>query len=316
MNLKNNLGDLIDEYRGTIRALLSCCTLALAAYVSYLLIDDRLHPLWRELALHLFVALVVAIVLTVVVEINARRQAKKEAQQQQALILRAVWGAILERFMPEVIVRELDGILKGQFVKEDCRYTLTIDRPSPGMADDLCILRRETSFKARNIANKDLQYLLASTIQGEQQDLSVTIGEQACILPRHKALRIERREVELVEGQNLFRNQKGQLRDLRCEVEVARGECVQIYLCGEEYFKTSDENSYVQLTPLIGFEVTIKNQYSERIALRKVQFNHPNWQEFRADEEDTYRYAGGMLPGQGFVVAWREREDYLTTKNE
>jgi hypothetical protein len=285
----------LERHGSTIVALVISILLAAICYLLYLTISPA-HPRLRELSFHASLAFTIAFLLTIFVEYNLGRRHQEEVAID-------VWSAVLRTLAPEAIVDELKYILKGEVTKERLRYTLTFEKPYPGMDANQFVLRRELTFTLTNVTNRKVAFPLETTIDARHGYVHLNKNGEEITLPRHIKLNLDGVEVPLIEGRTLFTE------DRQCRVEktlkIRRGGSTKVYLCGEEALELSaGGNSYIQVQPSVGLEVIVKNHYEDRLEIRELLLNHPNWAEFGQTEEQIYKFDGGILPGQGFQVSW------------
>jgi hypothetical protein len=280
---------------------------ALRAALNEVLASENSHSFWQEFTLHLAVSLLVAFTVIVSVEVYASQRKRQEIQEHEKDLAISVWKAIFERFIPEGVVRELEGIVKTDAIKEQCRYTLTFLRPYVGMRDDRVILRRVSRFKIRNIRNKTINYTLRSTITSEKEDCTLFDHDgKEVIVPRHLSAVVN--NVPLPLDDILKDNDRFQKRNLEYVISIDRDqEPVDVYLAGEEMVPLQGLNSYLQLTPVHDLSVEVRNNCEDLIEILEVQFNHPNVAGVKRSPGWVYEYKGGVLPGQGFQVSWKAK---------
>ncbi len=84
---------------------------ALRGAINDVLISETSHHFMQEFALHLAVSLFVAFTVIVSVEIYASLRKRDEVREHEKKLAISTWKAIFERFIPEGIVRELEGIV-------------------------------------------------------------------------------------------------------------------------------------------------------------------------------------------------------------
>jgi len=289
---------------------------ALRAALNEVLVSETEHHFWQEFALHLAVSLLVAFTVIVSVEIYASQRKKQESREHEKNLAISVWKAIFERFIPEGVVRELEGIVKTEAIKEDCRYVLTFLRPYLNMAEDRIVLRREARFKVRNIKNKTIDYPLRASITDEQEDCLVQDRDgKEVIVPRHLSAVVN--NVVLPLESIVTVNERNQKRNLEYIVSIDRDQApIDVYLASEEMVPLQGLNAYLQLTPIHDLTVEVRNNCEELIEILGVQFNHPNVAGVKKSPEWVYEYKGGILPGQGFQVSWKARTRQKSVQKE
>jgi hypothetical protein len=277
---------------------------ALRAAIDEVLINQSTEKFWQEFFLHLAVAFVVAFTVISSVEIYSSVRRRREVREHERKLAISVWKAIFERFIPESIVNELEGIVKAEVIKEECKYTLTFCRPYPDLVNEHIILKREVSYRLRNIRNRLVEAKVRSVISSEQPDRTVTDRSgNHVVVPRH--VRIDVDGVTLPLDQFVSTDDRGQARVLECPVKVGRNQApIEVYLCNEEVVPMCGINWYLQLTPIHHLTVEVRNNCEDLVEILDVQYNHPNWAEVKRKPGWVYEYQGGILPGQSFQVSW------------
>jgi hypothetical protein len=277
---------------------------ALRDSLNNVLISESSHHFWQEFFLHLAVSLLVAFTVIVSVEVYASARKRAEVREHEKNLAISIWKTIFERFIPEGVVRELEGIVKTDAIKESCSYTLTFSRPYSNLPQDCVILRRAVRFKIRNIRNKLIEFPLRSFITDEQEDFVAYDREgRASTVPRHIEALVN--DVRLPMDEVVKANERGQKRNLEYDITIGRDqEPVDVYMSAEEMVPLRGLNAYMQLTPIHDLSVEVRNNCEDYVRILGVQFNHPNFAGFKKRPEGLYEYKGGVLPGQGFLVTW------------
>jgi hypothetical protein len=280
-------------------------TVELKPALEEVLLSEVRQSFMAELFLHMAVALIVAFSVIGSVEISGAVRRRREAKEQEKRLSLAVWSALFERFIPEKVVREIEDIARIEVIKERCYYTITFLPPYPGMPEDSLIVKREVRYSLRRTKNRDIVFPLNSTISSEAEDYSIVDKDGSpAIVPRHVSLTVAGTEIELTDDV-VKRNERGQRRNLEFKVPISGNEdAVDIDLCAEEVMPCQGYNSYLQLSPVIDFYVEVHNRYEEKIKILEVQFNHPNFANFKRRRGWVFEYLGGILPGQSFHVSW------------
>ena len=100
---------------------------------------------------------------------------------------------------------------------------------------------------------------------------------------------------------------------------IPRGErnSVAIVTTAEELKSLEDTNSYITLSPTVGLTVDVHNNLSD-IEIASVELYHPDSEQLKetAPGSGTYLFRSGILPGQGFGVIWKKRQENLQEEIE
>jgi hypothetical protein len=280
------------------------------------LIQAHKTTFWAGLAHHAALALFVAGLLILVVDIHTRHAARKGAEKSREdtrkdietyrnSIAEDVWKAVSGRLVPDDICREIDTILKGDVVKEDNDYTITIAVPYEGLAAGTLVVRREVSYLARNLTGTEgAIYPMRSSISSSLPDRPVRKDGQDISLPRHIRCAIDGLEIPAAQ----YLDPKDQ-RVLRYDVELPKDGGRRIYLVWDEICKDADTNFYTTTLSSKDLTVRVINMAADRIRLRRneVRLLHPRAGDFVMTQEDLWEFKGGILPGQSFAVSWEPR---------
>jgi hypothetical protein len=176
------------------------------------------------------------------------------------------------------------------------------------MADDRLVLKRGMFGCYVNITSKAINYQFRATIVSAYQRREVTLrdGTQSNV-PRHCYLSVDKEEVPLSEAANgnIKIEEDGHRIALEHTLHLPSGGSKAVYIESEEVMSLEDSNTYTQMIPLEGLTVRVDNQYPERVQVVNVGLHHPNWAEFKPDEDGVYTFKGGVLAGQGFGVTWK-----------
>lgn len=256
--------------------------------------EERGH---RDLALHLAIALIVAIFIIITVELSTRQELKRETDLYREALGREVWSAITGRMVPPEIGREIEGILKADAVRLNVEYVLTFKRYQE-LAANFVVLRRDLSYRVMNVTNSTVKWKVRSIIESEFPRMTFRDGDKSGSVPRHISL--------MIDGENHLRGNP--LENVEETIVLPKGKGAEVFVSSEEPARIPGENSYTFLTPGTAFRLTIVSaEVSDLITNLKVLFNHPNRDEITLRVDGSYRYEGGFLPGQGFVVQWKEK---------
>lgn len=282
------------------------------AALTHLLVSEveasERRQFWKQTYLHLSIAFVVSIIIIVTVEFYAARRTKREILEYRKSVAKEVWQAILGRLIPPSITRELDGILKADVVKEDCRYVLTLKPPYKGMSEDLLVIQREILYTLKNITSEAIAYPITSFIANAHDDIPVEdVNGTKFMVPRHIAIRINDEVPEGGIDNVVGKDEKGRPRNLEHVVMLSDQGRVQVYLCNEEPMEVRGTNVYTTLTLVDALTVIVKNDYSQKVMVNPLRLHHPNWKDFKPGADGVYKYVGGLLPGQSFGVSWEPK---------
>jgi hypothetical protein len=259
-----------------------------------------------EAMLHLSIAFVVAIVIVFTVELYSAARTRREITEYREAVAREVWTALSGRLVPPQIVDEIHGILKADAIKDDVQYVLTFLRYE-GLPPDLIVLRRNVSYTIRNVTRRKVAHPVRSLIHSVYPDMVCRDKSGAHVtVPRHIEFKIDGQSIQLNEAsKTLHKNRHGHLRDLRYDVDLGRTKSsVRVFISTEEQVPLSGSNAYIQTVPVTNLTVSVENKIDDVIRVIEVQLAHPNYEEFSKDENGTYRYAGGILPGRSLAVLW------------
>ena len=257
----------------------------------------------EELFVHIAIALLVAVILVLLVDASSAAEIERRVERYIGSVAESVWAAVLRRVLPEGIAREIDEVSRTRVIKRDCRYTLTFCRPYPGLGDDQIVLRRELVYELENITSGPERHPIRAVITSETPPVPVDGGEgEEISLPRHSGYSIDGKSVAL-EGV-LYEDQDGNHFVLKDEVAIEEGVRREVYLCTEEAMPLQGKNTYTQAIPALGLSLVIKNDLSDLISVTNVTLSHPRGGEFTKKHDGSYRFNGGILPGQSISIFW------------
>jgi len=230
------------------------------------------HTFGQRLRQHTALALLVSVILLVTVEWHTRTQIRREVQAYRDQVGRDVWSAVSGRLVKEPIAREIDDILKSEIVRHECDYTLTF-MTYPGLPSDYIVLKREVTYKLRNLTNKQgYRFPLMSSILSSVPDITCKDQEgNDIVLPGHRQFCEDGKQVDLSKA--LMPEDK---RCIRYEVELPKDydQFVEIYLDSDEVVTRTGANSYTFVSPTIDLEVTVHNRIPDQIKLTGVYIHH------------------------------------------
>ncbi|MGH7487006.1 MAG: hypothetical protein ACREMY_15595, partial [bacterium] len=79
-----------------------------------------------EICLHIAIAAIVALIIILTLEINVRRFSRQEEKKLRDRISKDVFQALFGRIVPPEVFHEIDGVLRQDTVRSDCRYRITL----------------------------------------------------------------------------------------------------------------------------------------------------------------------------------------------
>lgn len=266
------------------------------------------YKTWAEIFHHLSTAFIVALVSIVGIEINAKRRAERELarfvaefESYRKLISENVFEAVLGRIVPEQLTQEIHEILRIPFVKLSTQYIIRFSKPYPGMSADYCVVRRDLSFKVKNVTAEPQVFQVRSAYTSDENLKSANWGER----PFHLALIVNRKPVP----PEMFLTEDKHVMDY--PVKLAPRKEARIFIRSEEPMRLEANRSfYYQSTPVDGLEVIIDNSHQEVIKEIEVQMHHPGRQGVLHESyRNRYILRRAFLPGQGFEAIWRKTEE-------
>lgn len=262
----------------------------------------------RELYLHLAIALVVAVVVIFLVELRAATRRKEEMREHRQAIAESVWKAVVRRMVPDMVVREIDNVLRARAVRKECRYTITFKPAYPNMPPDFLVLERKVVYTLANVTNVALDIPVRATISPVHATVrgrALTTGGDVAIA-RHLEFKVG--------GQGIPINQQVLDRSnplaLLHFVRLRGGAEVEVYLRSEEAVQTRDHYAVFMVAPSCGLTLRIDDSpLHGKIAIDDVQLNSTSRDEsFQLGDDNVRNYRGALLPGQGFFMRWSPRK--------
>jgi hypothetical protein len=280
--------------------------------------DDRKHLIasmflreqfetQREgLLLHLAIALLVASILVVGVDSIVRPMTRRELAlqfvRQSDSIARSVWNAMLQRSIPEPLVRAMEAIVKTSVCRVGTRYMVTLSRPSYLPLGHV-LVRRELSFKLWNTTSETTQHLISLRISEAGESLRMMDEKGAeILLPAIRAFRVAGEEVTIPENVNTIGH------SISLPPMSSESEALLVFNCVEEVLKMTDRVLYVLQTPAIGLELIIVNLVPELVQVKQeaVFLSGPNFGRLRQDTPMTWTCREAILPGTVLGIFWSE----------
>lgn len=273
----------------------------------------------RDLELHAAIALGVAGLLILSVEIYTKRNLRREfgdftrsletrfsmtanaLEAYQKQIAESVWSALSKRLIPRAISSEVERIIKTTVVMEDRLYTLTIGAlQSSDLPPDTFILRRELSFTVRNVSGEEgYPYQFRSRIVNPVEDLTITQNGETLRLPCHRLLKVNDETIDL---SNASGSDK---RRIAYVIVLPKDGTARICTVHEEPCRFTDTQVFATSVPVNRLTLRIINNYPN-IEVVNVTLYHPT-ASFENRQQGLWIYNGGLLPGQGFAVSWRQQ---------
>jgi len=225
--------------------------------------------------------------------------------KKQDEIARNLYSGVFGRYLPESLTNEIENIILGKFVKEDCSYTLVF---SADHADELAVsnrfvLKRELRFKVRNFTLETASFKIASRFTNTDSEV---VGGKP--FPGHRGLWVgkEDRTSEIATPPVVQPEAKAR----EVAVEVAGKQCSkEITLFSEEIMSMGPmerQNSYTQVTPAANLRIRVRNELDSQIEITRVCLI-PSSKDFEEVAPGEYFYSRGLLPGQGCMVAWKSK---------
>lgn len=268
--------------------------------VHYLLEDLGFH-IPAEVFLHISIAFMVAGTLIVLIESKARNIAARETREFREQVSMDVFTSLFGRIVPKEVVNEIEGFLRYNIVRRDCKYLITFMKPHKDMPEDSFVIRRQVTYWVQNLLNEPLIFEVRSS-HSEDIDVDSEVWKGRKF---HLGLRVGEEDIPLEDGVNV-KVEPPFVRIIQ-NVHLKPRERKEISFYGEEpAIISSSRISYLQATPVTGIDVTVVNQYSERVELSEVQMNHPGGDQMKSNGLGWFALERAFLPGQGFQVAWKE----------
>jgi hypothetical protein len=273
--------------------------------------DIEGHDFTRDVLLHLSIAFVVAVVVMLAVEMQSTRRRTREMKAHRTAIAESVWQAVVGRMVPETVVREIDAILKVDFIRERCRFTVTFQKPYEGMDPGFIVVRREVVYTLVNVTGSSIQAPIRSQISPVHAHIEGQIDGERRRVARHLRLKVGQLTIPLsLERGTLTKDEHGDPLVMSYDLRMDVGARVEIYICSEEALQRRDQCGYFQLTPIDGLTFTINDSaVKDLVEVQEVRLAHPNWRAFKPSEDGVYSYEGALLPGQGVVFRWKDRSE-------
>lgn len=272
------------------------------AFLFRTLRTEEWHTYRETLVLHICLALFISGILLLGVDIHTRRQMRREAAADRAAVAKDVWKAVSGRLIPDAISQEIDRVLKMDVCKHQVRYVITLTKtPYTDIPPGYIVVRREILYKLKNLTGQRRDHVVRSVLVSHVDDRKVHDHQgREFTLPRQVALRVNRTDVPV-----------GNDREIETIVQLSGGTDPQgeVYIAGEELLAETDRNSYITLTLVEGLEVTVRNELPHQIAVKKVQFSHSSPHSLELGTDGVYRFPGGMVPGQSFLVTWERIQE-------
>jgi hypothetical protein len=242
----------------------------------------------------------VAAILTLTLEFNARRRIQYEIREFEEKISKNVFEGVLGHGVPPPVLDEIKEILGKSFIRENCKYVITL-KPPAHSSTGFFLIERSLRFTARNLENRSSLFTVRSYYAG-----GIDPGSEAWKgNPFHLELKVEKTEIPLEIGKNI-RLKDGRV-FLEHKVPLEPYGSATIFLRGEEPCRVeAGTNSYMQSTMVHGIEVQLVNNYAEVIKEPHVLMHHPAWDPPPSDEFLLhYALDRVFFPGQGFEVKWK-----------
>ena len=314
--------------------------LILTKYATQYAFGEKIGAIYRnqefgQLANEIVIACEISIIIFVVEE-KIRRMHLRKVELN-------VLQATLSMSVPDELADELAMIIKEPVYRENLRYHLTFLPPMPGHreAASLFILRMEARYTVRNITDIRQSYKIGGTFDDRHDMLlpdhqtisiedaivvkingrrvkflrtdvgdrrspsSVGIYGQLLSVVQRRLLPLTRRRVT-----NLYIDRKKKSFWFSKKIGVPGSGTVDVYIKTDEVLPLAQRrNVYVQLRPSVNLYLSISNAYREKIReIGLPDLNHRSG-VFTADHEASYRFEGGILPGQSFDVNWELKDD-------
>jgi hypothetical protein len=257
---------------------------------------------------HIAVALLVAAILLVLVELRVRELSRIEFESfMKQIAAVGAWGAISGRKLPESILAQVQSVLELDTIRVDGSYHLTI-LPPPTLrgidSSSMVLVKRRTTYKLRKVATvEQVVHSLLSSFSGSVQ-LTGTSGTR---YPRYTYLSIAGKQ-----------SSPGDHTAISQEVVVGNDD-VQVAMESEELYDRTDCIYYMMGSPITKFTLDVVVG-ARQIIICDVRLTTSSPGPVAAlvstgnkldggwEAGGRWEYGGALLPGQGFLVAWRDIE--------
>ena len=247
--------------------------------------------------MHIAVGFIVAAILTLTIEYNARIRTERETRAFADKVANNVFEGLLTHILTRAVFDEINSVMHSQWIRKDCEYTLTFERPRVGMPGDYCIIRRELLFTVENLTTRSIVFPIRSTYSAHPDRTPETLQSQF-----HSDLKINGQPPEQPIEKYMSRGSQSVV--LEYPLELGPRKEATVELSGEEWSRVgAGSNSYIQGSSVVGIKVSIQNLYPEQIEDIQVFMHHPSGEDIER-RFNRYSLDRAFLPGQGFEVRW------------
>ena len=163
---------------------------------------------WEEFSLHLAVSLFIAGMLVVSVDFAMRNMSRKESRERSEQVSKAIWRALLDRFVPPPVSLEIEGILKSEVCRLQPRYTVRILRePYVNIPANHIVVRRELSYKLKNLTPDTIPaYPVRAQLSDTFEAVVHTREGEPVQLPGIRAVKIDGHNVRIPDSKSFVHN--------------------------------------------------------------------------------------------------------------
>jgi hypothetical protein len=227
-------------------------------------------------------------------------------QEKQDKIAKDLYHGVFQRYLPQRLTKEIEALILERFVKDECSYILTFsDMHQEELAPKQeFLLVRELRFRVRNFTLSPAKFPLKSRIQNpieaDKAGMKVVTG--------HLALWEGGTDRTSELNSPVPSPGQAHVAEVSVDVEVPpEGTSELIVLVSQEIVSFSkEENFYTQNTATTGLRVEVRNELESKVEITGVKMMHgDNSFSKDAGPGDNYCYLRGILPGQGFMVTWK-----------
>jgi hypothetical protein len=264
---------------------------------------------WDQLLTEIRIASIVALIVFVIE--GALRRLHLERIEY------GVWESTLKSQIPEELAAEMITIIKEPIYRRNMRYLIDIERVNE--RSEMCRLRFQMAYevvngtdvpkihviKARSDAGADAEhpklYLDGDPVpkklpvvdrrSDREEDITPAIFEKDGVV-------ITRRFISLTKT-----------------ITVPSKASRMVNVIGsEEVPINNQQNIYINLWPTVDLYLVISNQFPDMVKNPSPRLYHRRGKRLEPDQQGTYVFKGGLLPGQGFKVQWESARQTETAK--
>jgi hypothetical protein len=255
---------------------------------------------FEELFLHLSVALFIAGMLVVSVDFAMRNMSHRETEKRTEEVSKAIWRALLNRFVPQAIAIEIEGILKSDVCRIKPRYIVRILRePYRNIPSNHVVVRRELSYWLRNLTPEDIPaYPIRAQLTASLNATVETAEGTAVQLPRMRSMQVGGAPIVIENPQEVLFN-------TRLEKMESDHEALAVYSVAEELYPKIGQATYILTVPCVGLEVMVLNELHDEVEVKEVYLTGGWVDKLKKQQSpDTWACEDGVLPGTVLVVGW------------